>query len=356
MAVAATPAPVAAPVVHDADRTQVEVRFFAERSFQIDVMNPPAWLITTLDPLSDTPSSTILTGEARDRRIAELMPRYAEWIWILFDGVRQEAHPEFIPVLRRGPVNDSLPPSLVTVRLRGQAPDTAQQLSFAFGLIIDPYPITAIQSSGEPTQVWVTGPVESDKMEIASLLPPPWYRTILTYVKLGYEHILPKGADHILFAIGIFLLGASFLPLLAQVTTFTIAHSIALALTLFGVITLRPAIVGPMIGLSIAYLASENLFKVKLERGRLALVFVLGLLFGTGFAGALTLPTSDHAAALASYNLGIEAAQLTVIAAMFLLVGWCRKKEWYRRRVVLPMSALVGVLGLYLTVARLFGS
>lgn len=359
IAVAAVPAPVAAPAVaapvHDAEFTQVEVRFFSDRSFQIDVMNPPDWLITTLEPLSDAPSATILTGEARDRRIQELMPKFAEWIWILFDGNRIEAFPEYLPELRSGPVENPIAPPLATIRMRGRAPEGTAQFSLAYGLLADPYPMTAIQTSGEPRVVWVEGPVESERVDIVSLLPPPWYSVVATYLRLGFEHILPDAPEHVLFAMGIFALGASLLPLLALVGAFTVAHTVALALTVSGVVALRPTIVGPMIGLSLAYLASEVRLESGLERGRIGLVFALGLLFGTGFAGGLELPTSDHAAAIASYNLGIAGAQLAVLAALFAALGWTRKRAWYRARVVLPMSALVGGLGLYLSVTRWMG-
>ncbi len=355
LALGAAPAPLVAPVVHDAEFTQAEVRFFRDRTFQIDVMNPPDWLITTLEPLADVQSETILTGEARDRRLAELEGKYAEWIWLLFDGVRIEAFPEYLPEARKGPVENSLAPPLATMRMRGKMPEGAKEFSFAFGLLADPWPMTTYGRDGAGTITWIEGPVESARLDIESLLPPPPWVVVATYLKLGYERILPNGADHILFAVGLFLVSASFLPLFAQVATFTIAHAIALALTLFGVITLRPTIVGPMIGLSIVYLASENMLKAKLERGRWGLVFALGLLFGMGVGSAFTLPYSERSTALVGYNLGIAAAELTVIAVMFLLLGWFRKRVWYRRRVVLPISALVGVLGLYLTVTRLFG-
>ena len=355
LAMGAVPAPVAAPVVHDAEHTQVELRFFSDHTYQIDVMNPPGWFITTLEPLAEVPSQTILEGDARNRRLEDLRGKFAEWIWLLFDGERIEAFPEYVPEERKGPVPDSIAPPLTTMRIRGRVPEGAKQFSFAYGLVLDPYPITVIGGDGEGQVTWVEGPVESDKLDIEALMPPPWYEVILTYLKLGFQHILPNGANYILFAVGIFLLSTSVLPLLAQVTAFTVAHAIALALTTFGVITLRPTIVGPMIGLSIAYLASESLFKTKLERGRMGMVFVLGLLFGAGFGEALKLPNSGHATALASFNLGIAGAEVTVIVVLFLLLGWSRKKEWYRQRVVLPLSVLVGVLGLYLTVTRLFG-
>ena len=176
----------------------------------------------------------------------------------------------------------------------------------------------------------------------------------LTYLRRGFAHVVPA-PEHALFAVGMFALGAGLLPLLALLGTFTLAHTLALALTVFGVVTLRPTIVGPMIGLSLAYLAAEILLKARLERGRSGLVFALGLLFGTGFAGGLELPTSDHGIALAAYGLGVAGAQLAVVAVLTVLLGWAQKRAWYRSRVVVPLSALVVVFGLWLSVARWMG-
>lgn len=112
-----------------------------------------------------------------------------------------------------------------------------------------------------------------------------------------------------------------------------------------------------MIALSIAYVAIENIFLSELKPWRIALVFTFGLLHGMGFAGALRelgLPRSEFATALLTFNLGVEAGQLAVIGAAFLLVGWYRAdRARYRARVVVPGSALIACTAVYWTIERL---
>jgi hypothetical protein len=141
------------------------------------------------------------------------------------------------------------------------------------------------------------------------------------------------------------------------VSAFTVAHSITLGLSIYGVVTGPPALVEPMIALSIAYVAIENVLFSELRSWRMALVFAFGLLHGLGFAGALKelgLPRSEFLTALVTFNAGVEAGQLTVIAAAFLLVGChCRARDWYRSRVVIPASVAIACTALYWTVQRL---
>ena len=172
---------------------------------------------------------------------------------------------------------------------------------------------------------------------------------------LGYRHILPEGLDHILFVLGLFLLRAELRPVLIQVTTFTVAHSLTLALSLYGVVSLPTRVVEPLIALSIVYVAIENLRTRTLTPWRVALVFLFGLLHGLGFAGVLTgaaLPRGDFAVALLGFNLGVEAGQLTVIAGAAVLLGSWQRRGWYRSRVVAPASIAIAVVGAYWAVQR----
>ena len=134
-------------------------------------------------------------------------------------------------------------------------------------------------------------------------------QVVRTYLELGFTHILPKGTDHILFVLGIFLLSIHLKPILMQVTAFTVAHTITLALTIYGVVSLSPRIVEPLIALSIVYVAVENILTPKLSPWRVAVVFAFGLLHGMGFAGVLSqlgLPRSEFLPALLSFNAGVE--------------------------------------------------
>ncbi len=117
-----------------------------------------------------------------------------------------------------------------------------------------------------------------------------------------------------------------------------------------------PRIVEPMIALSIAYVAIENLMTTQLKPWRIAIVFGFGLLHGMGFAGVLKelgLPRSRFLTALITFNVGVEAGQLAVIGTAFLLVAcWARMRPWYRNRVVVPASLLIAATGLFWTMQR----
>ena len=127
---------------------------------------------------------------------------------------------------------------------------------------------------------------------------------------------------------------------------------------MYGLIHVSPRIVEPMIALSIAYVAIENVFLSELKSWRVALVFGFGLLHGMGFAGALKelgLPRSEFVTALLTFNAGVEAGQLTVIGAAFLLVGWqYSSRTWYRSRIVVPASGVIACTAMYWTIQRLF--
>src|SRR5580693_8568711 len=92
------------------------------------------------------------------------------------------------------------------------------------------------------------------------------------YLLLGYRHIIPLGFDHILFILSLFLLNPKLKPLLWQATAFTVAHSITLSLTMFHVIVPSPALIEPLIAISILYVALENIFLTRVRRTRIAVV------------------------------------------------------------------------------------
>ena len=171
------------------------------------------------------------------------------------------------------------------------------------------------------------------------------------YILIGFEHIIPLGLDHILFVVGIYLLSQAWRALLWQVSAFTLAHTITLALATLGFVSVSPAIVEPLIALSIAYVAIENLFHQSLNRGRIALIFGFGLLHGLGFAGVLgEIGLSDEAfiPSLIAFNIGVELGQLAVLALMTLLLGfWLGNSSHWQRWVRIPLSLAIGLIGVY---------
>jgi len=187
--------------------------------------------------------------------------------------------------------------------------------------------------------------------EIFTETPP--LVVIIDYMFAGFEHIIPKGLDHILFIFGIFLLSTKLKPLAWQATMFTLAHSITLSLSMFNIISLPSSIVEPLIALSIAYIGIENIFAHKLKSSRLALVFAFGLLHGLGFASVLAdfgMPESAYATALIGFNLGVELGQLAILSsAYFGITIWFKNKQHFHNYVTVPGSVLIGITGLYWT-------
>lgn len=181
--------------------------------------------------------------------------------------------------------------------------------------------------------------------------------TLIGWIVSGFKHILPLGLDHICFILGLFFLQPKARPLLWQTTSFTIAHSITLALVVLGIISVPSYIVEPAIALSIAYVGIENLWTKKLHSWRIALVFALGLLHGMGFASVmkeLDLPEGQLMKPLIGFNLGVELGQVTVIGAAFAATFWFIQKPAFGtfRKVA---SGLIGAMGIYWTIERIWG-
>src|SRR4051812_41335030 len=110
---------------------------------------------------------------------------------------------------------------------------------------------------------------------------------ILTYLQLGFKHIIPQGFDHILFILSLFLLNPKLKPVIWQATAFTVAHTITLGLAMYGLVKPPSYIIEPLIALSIMFVAIENIITEKLNSIRVMIVFAFGLVHGLGFANAL---------------------------------------------------------------------
>ncbi|KAF0177661.1 MAG: hypothetical protein FD161_2305 [Limisphaerales bacterium] len=183
--------------------------------------------------------------------------------------------------------------------------------------------------------------------------------TAWQFIELGFTHILPKGLDHILFVLGLFLLSPKLKPLLWQVTAFTLAHSITLALAVLGIFALPGRVVEPLIALSIAVVAIENLFRTEVSPWRWAAVFGFGMIHGMGFAGVLSevgLPREQLGTALLCFNVGVELGQFAVIALAFAATKWCENRAWYGPWVRRPACVLIALAGVVWTVERLLAS
>lgn len=177
------------------------------------------------------------------------------------------------------------------------------------------------------------------------------------FIPAGARHIL-IGPDHVLFLIGLLLLGGTFRRLVLIVTAFTLAHSLTLSLAALGLVTPPARFVEPAIALSIIYVGVDNLLVRKGDRDtRVWIAFAFGLIHGFGFADVLRemhLPARALGWSLFSFNLGVEAGQLAIVVpvAAFLAVLRARKPE-AARRVVTAGSAAVILAGAFWFVQRI---
>jgi hydrogenase/urease accessory protein HupE len=354
-----------ASAAHELGLTRVTVTFTSDNRVQADVLVDPESLLAKLEILAGQSPTLNVPIDELPARITALEAVVQQRARLLFDGVRIPLAFTYIPGPRVAANTPGLPPgtaSTATIRLVGDVPRGARTFRINYGLVLGSYALSLVAPSGQPVAtVWLAGGQDSQAFDLGhGLVEPSMLDTMREYFVLGFEHILPKGLDHILFVLGLFLLSAAWRPLLLQVTMFTVAHSLTLGLSMYGVVTLPSTIVEPLIALSITYVAIENLFTSELKPWRAVLVFAFGLLHGLGFAGVLGelgLPRSQFVPALVTFNLGVEAGQLTVIALAFAAVGWWRRAEAssYRRWVVVPASLAIAIVGAYWTVVRVHG-
>lgn len=346
---------IATPVsAHEAERTRVTLILAPNGSFVVDIANDPMWLLLRLETFAGGSVPANVTPAQRDARLAQLTSVFADRIVLFVDTHEVRASTVQYLSPEQTPQSGN---ALASFRLRGEMPRDATRLRWLYGLVGDRYPLEIQQPDGSSTIEWIEGTNWSEVIDLSrSFTRPTRMAIVRQYLWLGYTHILPKGLDHILFVLGIFLLSPRLKTMLLQVTAFTIAHSITLGLSMYGIVSLPSRIVEPLIALSIAYVAIENLVTRELKPWRIALVFMFGLLHGLGFAGVLRelgLPRDEFLTALLTFNLGVEGGQLTIIAIAWLATVAFVNRPWYRERVVIPSSLAIAAVGLYWMVTRL---
>ena len=182
--------------------------------------------------------------------------------------------------------------------------------------------------------------------------------SFIKYLFLGIEHIIPKGLDHMLFIIGLFLFSNLIRPLLLQVTMFTIAHTITLVIASLSLINVNASIVEPLITLSIVYIGVENIFKkYSNTKIRYYVIFLFGLLHGLGFALVLKdvgLDYSNLLINLVSFNIGVEIAQIFILFLLYLTIGlFFSKKKYYKIIFQIPLSLFISLIAIYWFVERI---
>jgi len=357
----------ASPALAHEIRPAVVTVTFADNRYQIEInANLEAVLAGVSPRHKDTTESPQAKGydslrqlppAALVQRIEAFREKFFEGIQVEFDGGR--VTPAFDDVVVPEP-GDLRVARLSVVKLSGAIPPGAKVFRWRYAAEFGDNVVRLRAGvDGKMEAVWLKEGEKSEPYVLGMGLKPRTRGEIAwQYTQLGFTHILPYGLDHILFVLGLFLLSAHWKPLLIQVTSFTVAHSITLGLSIYGVFSLPPTVVEPLIAASIVVVAVENIITSRLHAWRPFVVFGFGLLHGMGFAGVLHevgLPRAEFVTGLISFNLGVELGQLAVITLAFGLVGfWGKDKPWYRTRVVIPASALIALVGAYWTVERSF--
>lgn len=341
---------------HEIGTTHVSARFEDGR-YAIEITTDASSLMEKLDTVAGSPmdaTTARVDAATLKKRLVARDEAFRQRVTVSFDGteIRPDAH------YTVSAPSDALSPAIATIRLTGDVPRGASHFTWSYSWTFASYALSVTNGSAAATTEWLEGGQASAPVALAAPSPAIGRTAVAwQYLWLGFTHIVPHGLDHMLFVLGLFLLSGRLRTVLAQVSAFTVAHSITLGLSIYGVISVPSAVVEPLIAVSIAYVAVENLLLKELRPWRIALVFAFGLLHGLGFAGALRelgLPRAEFMTALLTFNAGVEAGQLAVIAAAFAMVGWhCRSQAWYRQRVVVPASLLIACVALYWTVERI---
>ncbi|MGC1497825.1 MAG: HupE/UreJ family protein [Sulfitobacter sp.] len=294
-----------------------------------------------------------LSGEDIAGRVPDLLASWNALPLVLVDGQATTLNAVSLDIPEG--VDIELP-RISTWRLQGDVSRDAKQVTINWpdggGAMV-----LRQQGVAEPFTGYLNGGETSPEIALGGGGAQTTWQAFVSYIPVGFDHILPKGLDHILFVLGLFFLSTHLRPLIWQVSAFTLAHTVTLALGATGWVNVPGSIVEPLIAASITYVAVENIFTSGLSRWRPVVIFGFGLLHGLGFASVLGdfgLPEGQFIPALIGFNVGVELGQLAVIAIAFILVGWAIKRVWYRRVIAVPASCVIALVGAYWFVERVF--
>jgi HupE / UreJ protein len=179
-------------------------------------------------------------------------------------------------------------------------------------------------------------------------------KTFWSFVRLGIMHIF-TGYDHLAFLVSLLIVTTSFGSLVKIITSFTVAHSITLALATFNIVVLPTRLTESVIALSIVYVALENLLGIR-AIARYRITFLFGLAHGFGFSNVLRemqLSRLHLGLSLFSFNLGVEIGQLAFVLVLYPLILYIATVSW-QRQFQKAVSLVVMCLAMYWFVQRAF--
>ena len=352
-----------AAIAHEIRPTITDIVVNNDSTYELSYrMNLEAMLAGISDEHTDTDESAnadvydglrLLDPSALEQQWLEFQPDFIQRIKVAINGNHVSPDYQGIEIPEIGDVDVS---RTSIVKFRGELISKNASLTIGWDKVFGKQIVRVSNAEGEDlyTAYLEAGGISDDIQLLNN--NQSWLSVFYNFTVIGFAHIIPKGLDHILFVIGLFLLAAGMRSLLLQVTSFTLAHSVTLALGILGIVQIPASIVEPLIALSIVYVGVENVFSKKLQKWRPPIIFIFGLLHGFGFAGVLGevgLMPQNFITSLVAFNIGVEIGQLAVIAICFITVGiWFSRKSWYRQVVTIPGSILIALMGGYWFIER----
>ena len=291
-----------------------------------------------------------LSADELDARFRDFWPDMADNITV---QAGEDRLPLTLTTVQAAEVGDESVARLSDVQFTAALPEGADAVQVGW---IRPYGTLVVRQMGvdDPYDGFLEAGQMSDPITLTGGNAMGAAATFFSYVPTGFDHIVPLGVDHILFVLGLFFLSTHLKPLLWQVSAFTLAHTITLALAALGYVTVPASIVEPLIALSIAYVAIENIFLRTLSPWRPFIIFGFGLLHGLGFASVLAqfgLPEANFVPALIGFNIGVEIGQLCVIAVAYLCVYMAREYSEKGERSATAAALYLAAAAVVLSIA-----
>jgi hypothetical protein len=305
-----------------------------------------------------------------EQRFGRFLSDLADSLTLAFDGVT------VTPTLAMDPQGGSDAggvPARATLVVEGWIPGGARAFTFASNLAVKSYPLV-LRSEGDESSAWrwVAGGETSPPFHLAArVVPPPRIALARRRFALGFERVLPHGPAPLLLVAAVFLLVRRVRAGLLLLAALTLGEALGLTLALRGGVPVRPALLEPLLALSVAGLALAGLApspprsRSGSTRHRAwlgvflpAAVIAVGALCGLGFApdASAALPPPLRQAAATGFIAGVAAAELAVMATAFALIGLpFRDQPWYRGRLVAPASCLIALVALYWSLSGLLG-
>ncbi|MEE9453776.1 MAG: HupE/UreJ family protein [Paracoccaceae bacterium] len=338
---------------------------FGEGVVKIDIRMTLEALIARIDPaLGDTAESE---NAARYDALRKLPPaqlavefngfqaEFLDGLHLIVDGASLKIDGIQAQIPEVGDLNLTRDSRVI---FSAKIPAGSSEMTFGWEEKFGPVIIRVTTLAGEDGySTYLTSGQQSAPFSVLDVTPQSSVSIFINYIAIGFQHIVPKGLDHILFVVGLFLLSIRMRPLLWQISAFTVAHTISLALGMLGLINVPVGIVEPLIAASIVYVGVENILVKGLNPWRPFIVFLFGLLHGLGFASVLSevgMPRAQFMQGLIGFNIGVELGQLAIIAICFGLFGyWFGRKSWYRAAITTPLSLAISLIAAYWFVERI---